>query len=180
MPILYKSLPKDRKPNGFKFKKGVWHKIKGDIKICEKGFHASENIIDAMNHVNCGWVAKVEVRGESIIQDDKQYWSEMKVLEWYPWTKKDSISLAIYSAELVLGNFEKEYPDDKRPRQAIEAAKKVLKNDTEENRSAALSAKSAALSAEDAALSAKSEEAAKQNILNKCHRFVIKRKFKAR
>lgn len=30
-----------------------------------------------------------------------------------------------------------QYPDDKRPRNAIEAARKVIENDTEENRNAA-------------------------------------------
>jgi hypothetical protein len=198
MPILYKSLPADRKPNGFQFKKGVWYK-EDNISICSRGFHASKNIIDAMFYVNCEWIAKVEVRGESEIQEDKQCWSEMKILEWQKWNKKDSVSLAVFSAELVLDNFEKKYPNDKRPRQAIEAAKKVLKNDTEENRSAAWSAWiaawsawSAASSAESAAWSAwnaarsawsaassaESAESAASSAESKCHNFVLKRKFK--
>ena len=52
--------------------------------------------------------------------------------------------LAIFAAEQVLDIFERRYPDDKRPRQAIEAAKKVLENDTEETRRAAAYAASAA------------------------------------
>ena len=71
----------------------------------------------------------------------------MKIIKAWKWQKKDSVALAIYSAELVLPNFEKEYPEDKRPRQAIEAAKGVLFEDTEENRSAAESAAVAALTA---------------------------------
>lgn len=89
--ILYKSIPADKKPNSFKFQLGKWHKIKGELVMCQRGFHASKNIID-----------------------DKQCWEGMKILKWKKWTKKDSVSLAIYATELVLPNFEKEYPHDKR------------------------------------------------------------------
>src|SRR3990167_2648382 len=149
--ILYKSLPKNLKPNGHKFVVGKWYKIDEPLDICHVGFHASKNIIDAMGYVPAEVVARVKVRGKGLIQDDKECWSEMMLEKTYKWTKKDSVSLAIFSAELVLNNFEKKYPDDKRPRQAIEAAKRVLKNDTAKNRSAAWSAaRSAAWSAESA------------------------------
>ncbi len=154
MKILYKSLPADRQPNGYKFKLGVWHKHEGDIEICKSGFHASKNAIDAMGHVNCFWLAKVEVKGKHQIQDDKECWEYMRIIKWVKWTKKDSVAQAIYAAELVLDNYEKNYPNDLRPREAIEAAKKVLKNDTVKNRSAAWSARSAALSAAESAWSA--------------------------
>ena len=42
------------------------------------------------------------------------------------------IKYAIYAAEQVLNIFEKKYPDDKRPRLAIEAAKKYLKLKTKD------------------------------------------------
>lgn len=42
--------------------------------------------------------------------------------------KTQKIKYAIYAAEQVLGIFEKEYPNDDRPRKAIEAVKKYLKN----------------------------------------------------
>jgi hypothetical protein len=50
---------------------------------------------------------------------------------------EELLSLSIQSAEKVLFIFEKEYPNDKRPRQAIEAAKKYLEDPTEENKAAA-------------------------------------------
>lgn len=58
-------------------------------------------------------------------------------------TKPQYISYAIYAAEQVLDLYEKKYPNDKRPRKAIEAAKAVLKNDTEETRKAAYAADAA-------------------------------------
>jgi hypothetical protein len=54
--------------------------------------------------------------------------------------RQQRIKHAIFAAEQVLHIFENKYPDDKRPRLAIEAAKKVLENDTKENRKAAANA----------------------------------------
>lgn len=57
---------------------------------------------------------------------------------------------AIYSAEQVIDIFEKEHPNDDRPRKAIEAAKKALKSNTEKNRAAARDAARVAKAAGDA------------------------------
>jgi hypothetical protein len=119
------------------WKVGRWEKHKGKLDMCHSGFHASVRAIDAMQHINCEILALVEVRGEHLEQDDKQCWSEMRVVRAYEWTKPDSVALAIYCAELVVGIYEKQHPDDKRPRQAIEAAKAWLNDPTEENRQAA-------------------------------------------
>ena len=183
MPFLYKSLPKNLTSYGHKFKVGKWYKAEGDLKICKNGFHCSQNIIDAMGFVNMEVLAKVEVRGKSIIQDDKECWEEMRLVKTYKWTKKDSVSLAIFAAELVLPNFEKQYPNDKRPREAIEAAKKVLKNNCKKNRDVAArsaaaesawsAAWSAAESAESAAMSADTSKA-RNAMKRKIHNWIIK------
>ncbi len=55
-----------------------------------------------MYYVPPGYVAKVEVRGQSDIQDDKEAWSEIRILKWKKLTKKVSIALAVYAAEQVL------------------------------------------------------------------------------
>src|SRR3990167_5861457 len=109
MKTLYKSIPENKTSNGHAWKLNKWYKITNPLDICNVGFHASRNIIDAMNFVPMGWAAKVEVRGESIIQKDKECWSEMRIVNWKKWTKKDSVSLAIFAAELVLDNFENKY-----------------------------------------------------------------------
>ena len=179
MKYLYKSLPENRQPNGFKFKVGKWYKHEGELEICKAGFHASKNFIDAFGFVTPYWVAKVAVRGKSIIQNDKECWEEMKIVKWVKWTRKDSISLAVFAAELVLENYENKYSNDLRPRQAIEAAKKVLKHDTKKNRDAAWAAGNAArgawYAAGDAAWYA-AGDAAGDKILTKCHNFILKRK----
>ena len=65
-------------------------------------------------------------------------------LDWANWliarclTRINGIKYAVYAAESCLQNFEKLYPEDKRPRRTIEAAKAVLENDTPETRHEAL------------------------------------------
>ena len=134
------------------WKVGTWHNHKGKLDMCTSGLHASVRAIDAMRYVDCEILALVEVRGKHLKQDDKQCWSEMRVVKAYRWEKPDSVAMAIYSAELVIGEYEKRYPDDKRPRRAIEAAKAWLENPTEENRAAASAAKAAADAAASAAV----------------------------
>ena len=70
--------------------------------------------------------------------------------DWARWlftrllTPKQNQRISIYSAEQVLSVFEAQFPNDKRPRLAIEAAKAVLLDDTETNRNAARAAACAA------------------------------------
>lgn len=52
-------------------------------------------------------------------------------------TKKQKVQYAVFAAEKVIDIFEKKYPNDKRPRGAIEAAKKYIKSPTVANKKAA-------------------------------------------
>ena len=143
-----------------KWEIGKWKKVKS-IKMCEKGFHCSQTKYQAFSYVQGELLAEVEVRGKSQKQNDKEVWSEMRLIKVWKWQKKDSVALAIFSAEQCLKNFEKVYPKDKRPRQAIQAAKKWLKNPTEENESATESAAWSAWSAARSATESAARSAAK-------------------
>ena len=55
-------------------------------------------------------------------------------------TKKQAVLIAVFTAECVLDIFEKKYPDDKRPRNAINAAKAWLKNPCKKTKNAAAAA----------------------------------------
>ena len=132
---------------------GEWRE-ESKIEICKRGFHASKTPLQALSYVKGEILAEVEVRGDSIVQDDKECWSEMRVTKAWNWTKLDSVALAIFAAELVIGIFEKKYPEDKRPRKAIEAAKKYLENPTQVNAAAAHAAAYAAYDATYAAYDA--------------------------
>ena len=179
--IRYKFLIQNKSKNGdHKWRLNKWYKIDGDLEMCHQldngdftanGFHCSKYIQDALSYVNGDTLAVVECRGKHIDGDDKEVWEEMRVIKRYKWTKKHSIKMATYSARLCLPIFEDQYPNDDRPRKAIEAAEKVLEHDTKANRSAAVSAawsaaesaaESAARSAEYAAWSAVREDTKKQ------------------
>ena len=74
----------------------------------------------------CSFMATNPITLESIIHSeiplkDKYWFVCRKVL-----TKEQNQQVAIYCAELVLPIFEKRYPEDKRPREAIEAAKAFI------------------------------------------------------
>ena len=66
--------------------------------------------------------------------------------------RKQKIKYAVFAAEQVIDIYEKEYPDDNRPRKAIEAAKACIGKNTEKNRAAVAAAGDAAW---DAALDAR-------------------------
>ena len=89
-----------------------------------------------------------------LIKDKKYDWANWLIIRVM--NHQQFLAYAIYAAEQVLDNFEKKFPNDNRPRLAIEAAKKVLKRDTKKNRSAAESAARSAWSAWSAARSAES------------------------
>jgi len=137
------------------WKPGEWHKVDGPLAMCEHGYHASLNIVDSMKYVAPGAIVKVEVRGKHAEQADKQCWSEMRVAKAWEWTKWDSVELAVYAAELVIGIFEKQHPDDKRPRQAIEAARAWLEDPNTKTSAAAWDAAWAAWAASAAARDAR-------------------------
>jgi hypothetical protein len=69
-------------------------------------------------------------------------------------THVQNVSIAVECAEHVLHIYEAKYPDDKRPRQAIEAAKAWLDNPCDATRNAADAAAYAADAADAAAYAA--------------------------
>jgi hypothetical protein len=78
-------------------------------------------------------------------------------------TYKQQIQYAVYAAEQVIDIYEKKYPSDRRPREAIEAAKAVIKNPSNKNKVAAWAAAKevvAAVRAAEAAWAAEAAEAA--------------------
>jgi len=89
-----------------------------------------------------------------------------KKLDWANWlivrvmTYKQYVAYAVYGAEQVVGIFEKKYPNDNRPRAAINAAKKCIKNPTKKNKAAADAAATDAANAADAADAADAASAA--------------------
>ena len=126
------------------WKLGKWYTFDGELYMCNAGFHCSKGIYQAFSFVQGKYLAEVEVKGKHLSETDKECWEKMRVVKVWKWTKKDSVAFAIYSASLVLKIYEDKYPNDDRPRKAIEAAQTWLKNPTEKNRVAAWAAGDAA------------------------------------
>ena len=121
-----------------------WKTHRGKVELCESGLHCSKGIYQAFSYIQGEILARVECSGRSDISDDKEAYSKMRIVEAYKWQKKDSVALAIYAAKLVLHIYEEGYSKDKRPRKAIAAAVRYLKNPTEKNMAAAGAAARAA------------------------------------
>jgi hypothetical protein len=137
-----------------------WQRVAGDIKACNNGFHCSLRMLDALNYVKGGLVARVEVAGGCDLESDKQSWRRMRLVDMRIWRPEDSVSLSIYAAESVINLYEKQYPKDDRPRKAIEAAKAYLADPTQERARAAYAAGAAAYAAARAAYAAGAARAA--------------------
>ena len=144
--IGYKWLTSENKSiNGDKisWKKSIWVKREPKrLQLCKYGLHASKTPLQSLGYVygDKWWV--VEAKGKIINSDDKFVASEMKIIKRLP-VKKILVKFAVLCAKRCLTNYEKEYPNDDRPRKAIEAAENYVKNPTKENESAAWSARSA-------------------------------------
>ena len=138
---------------------GVRRSVPTPIRECE-GLNCCPMIADAMGYVQGEFLAEVEIGGVQITGDDKITSEHMALIRVWKWTEKDSVALAIYASETVIENFEKQFPNDKRPREAIEAAKAWITNPCESTESAAWSAARSAESAKSAAWSAESDKSA--------------------
>ena len=79
---------------------------------------------------------------DSLMKQDHFQWANWTLVRFLD--RQQKIQYSIFAAEQVINIFEKKYPDDKRPRKAIEAAKKCLEADTGENRKASAAASAAA------------------------------------
>jgi hypothetical protein len=79
---------------------------------------------------------------EHLIKDEKFDWAIWLIVRRM--TRKQYLQYAVFAAEQVIDIFEKKYPNDKRPREAITAARKCIEDDTQENRAAADAAADAA------------------------------------
>ena len=144
--LRYKFLRKGMKSeNGnLKWRLNKWNKAEGQLSMCNNGLHACKEPYWAFSYVQGEILALVECRGKHLKDKNKECWEEQRVVKTWTWTKKDSVRLAIYSAELVIKIYERQYPNDDRPRKAIETAKEWLKHPTMKSAYAAADAAHAA------------------------------------
>lgn len=89
---------------------------------------------------------------QRLISDEKLDWANWILTRSFD--KKQNVKYAIFAAMQVIEIYEKKYPNDNRPRQAINAAKKYLKNPSKGNKNAAADAAAYAAEAAYAAYAA--------------------------
>jgi immunity protein 5 of polymorphic toxin system len=107
-------------PNGKKA--GKWMPAIKDVALCSRGYH----VVTLEQLPN--WIGptlyEVEIRGEVIAGDDKSVAEQARLIRKVDtWNDKTLRLFAADCAEHVLELYEKSYPDDKRPRNAIQAAR---------------------------------------------------------
>ena len=92
--------------------------------------------------VNCSDGIELDELCKKLLESEKFDWANWMLRKLF--NKKQAVKYAIFAAEQVIDIFEKKYPEDKRPRQAIKAAKKYLKNPCDKTKKAADAAADAA------------------------------------
>ena len=149
-----KYLPNDDKP-------GKWlRKIENPV-LCESGYHCfmPEHILEWLE----AQLFEVEIKGRCVHGYDKTVTRQMRFIRKVDtWNDKTARLFACYCARDTLPIFEKKYPNDNRPRVAIETAERYANGEaTIEELNAARAAASAAAraAASDAASAAASAAA---------------------
>ena len=95
--FLRKGLKSDNGDCIWKF--GEW-KHEDKLSMCNSGFHCSKRIWEAFSYVKDEILAEVEVKGKHESEEDKEVWSDMRILRAWKWQKKDSVELAIFAIHL--------------------------------------------------------------------------------
>ena len=115
------SLPSDDAP-------GEWMPaIEGKLIACENGYHLcrEQDLLEWLGPA----IFEAEYRGERMDTDNKVVVREARLLRRLNWDQRVARLFACDCAERVLSLFEVEYPDDMRPRQAIEIARRYAIGD---------------------------------------------------
>ena len=134
-------------------KAGEWLEVKGELVACENGLHLCRR--DDLVHWLGPAIFMAEYDGGEMLEsDDKIVVRRARLIEKLDtWNDRTGCLFAADCAERVLHIFERNYPDDHRPRTAIEVARKVANGDlpVEALTTAAIAARDAAGDAAKAA-----------------------------
>jgi len=109
---------------------GEWKKVDDELKMCKVGLHACKTAYQSLKHVYGNRWFKSEARGNIIEGKNKFCSSEMRLIKEIPSHVLDQ--WMIDCAYHVLPIFEKQYPDDMRPRKLLEAKQMWINNPCKE------------------------------------------------
>ena len=134
---------------------GKWLPVVADPRPCKRGYH-----VVGIAHLPAHWgipgvLYEAETRGKTVANEDKAAWAQIRLVRRVgSITPEIAVAFAADCAEHVLPIFEAKFPNDNRPRAAIEAARACIADPTPENRVAAENAYNAATAAARAATAA--------------------------
>ncbi len=138
LPTYLKFLTDDGKSpfRGFKWPIDEWVKAEGPLRLCGNGIH-----VCTIEHA-IRWLSArchpVEIRGEQLAGDDKLCVREARLGPALAmWNERAARLFAADCAEHVLPIFEREHPDDERPRIAIAVARRFAVGDATQDELAA-------------------------------------------
>jgi hypothetical protein len=106
-----------------KWRIGQRRTLKGEIIPCQYGYHASPSLWDALRYAPGALACKVELSGTIVPHGDDKYAASTRKLIAAVNVERELRLFAADCAEHVLYLFEEKYPDDDRPRKAIQAAR---------------------------------------------------------
>ena len=114
-------LPHDGQP-------GDWMPaIEGELEPCENGYHLCRKT-DLLDWLGPD-IYEAECRGECIEADYKIVVREARLLRKLAWNERTARLFACDCAEYILYLYEAAYPNDARPRNAIEMARRYANNE---------------------------------------------------
>jgi len=117
--------------------KGRWRSVRGPLVACENGLHlcTADQLINWLGPV----IWEAEAEGETLDAGDKIVARKARVIRRLDtWNERTARLFAADCAEDVLPLFEKRYPHDTRPREAIAVARRYANGEaTDEDRAAA-------------------------------------------
>ena len=164
--ILYKWTRADGSREGYTYplphdgQPGEWTSELQDIEMCERGYHLCADPYDFLRYGPRLFIAEGRGKHKGPDADGKTVWASVRLLHEVPITETDLRLLACDYAEHVLTIFERTNSEDKRPRTAIETARKYVRGEATRQELYAASAASAAASAASAASDAAYADAA--------------------
>lgn len=121
--------------------KKVTLKILEKLEACESGAEYWKSLSEKHRHDPL-WLMQHAIDSDNLHVMEHANWLITRLL-----STKNVRRYAVFAARLALPVFESEYPNDDRPRKAIEAAEDVIKRNTAENREKARLAADAAWAA---------------------------------
>ena len=133
--ILYKWTRADGSREGYTYplphdgQPGEWTSEVKDIEMCKRGYHLCADPYDFLRYGPRLFIAEGRGKHKGPDAVGKTVWASVRLLHEVPITETDLRLLACDYAEHVLTIFERTNSEDKRPRTAIETARKYVRGE---------------------------------------------------